>query len=146
MFQEKVNHPLFALTLRLLLKHSVPELTVSDLASNYDRYQVIDARNAAEYKVSHLAEARHWLGIEDLAKIRKDRPVLVYCSIGLRSEKTAQALQEQGYKAYNLYGGIFEWVNREQRVYNEQGPTEAIHGYNALWSVLLRRGTVVFKP
>lgn len=45
---------------------------------------------------------------------------------------------EAGYiQVYNLYGGIFEWVNEGHPVFNDQGETDKIHAYNKLWGMWL---------
>ena len=39
--------------------------------------------------------------------------IIVYCSIGVRSEDIGEKLKELGYtKILNLYGGIFDWKNK----------------------------------
>ena len=49
----------------------------------------------------------------------KSDTIVLYCSIGYRSEKIGEKLVEMGYgHVFNLYGGIFEWVNRDLPVYN----------------------------
>lgn len=146
MSQAKVNNTAFDLTLRALLPHQVPELGVAAFAQDFAKYQVIDARSAEEFAVSHLLTAQHWPGEGSPLPLEKDRPVLVYCSIGVRSEKLAKELREQGFEAYNLYGGIFEWVNQEKPVFKQDQRTEQVHGYNRLWSIWLRRGEVVYEP
>jgi predicted sulfurtransferase len=65
--------------------------------------------------------------------------------VGYRSEKIAKRCQAAGFKqVYNLYGGIFEWVNQGNTVVNADGPTEQVHTYDKKWSVWLDRGIRVF--
>ena len=41
--------------------------------------------------------------------------------------------------AANLYGGIFEWVNRKQPLVNQEGhPTEYVHAYSKMWGTWLQ--------
>jgi hypothetical protein len=70
-----------------------------------------------------------------LDTLPKDQPILVYCSIGFRSEKIARKLRKKGFKnVSNLYGSIFEWVNRGYPVVDSVGqPTPKIHTYNKSW-------------
>lgn len=135
--------------LRTLLSHSVPEIGVSQAAAEASQYLFLDAREAREYEVSHIAQAR-WVGYEtfDLARLKdvdKNTPIIVYCSVGYRSEKIAEQLIAAGFtKVWNLYGGIFEWVNAGNPVYNAVGLTEAVHAYDRTWGVWLRRGKKVY--
>jgi predicted sulfurtransferase len=75
----------------------------------------------------------------------KDTPIIVYCSVGYRSEKVAEQIIAAGYtQVSNLYGGIFEWVNEEQPVYDTKGKTQKVHAYNKVWGVWLRKGKKVY--
>ena len=67
--------------------------------------------------------------------IDKNSPVVVYCSVGYRSEKIAEKLSEAGFKdVLNLYGGIFEWDNHGYPLNNDKGECNVIHGYSWTWS------------
>jgi rhodanese-related sulfurtransferase len=47
---------------------------------------------------------------QDLDKLDKKTPIVVYCKIGGRSSKAAQILVDQGFgKVYNLDGGYTAW-------------------------------------
>jgi len=65
----------------------------------------------------------------------------------MRSEKVVEKLEELGYRdVYNLYGGIFEWVNQGYPVVNERNDTTLeVHGFSRIWSVWLDRGKVVYN-
>lgn len=108
---------------------------------------IIDTREKAEYDVSHIPGAI-WVG-DDISKmnvIDKDKKIIVYCSVGYRSGKYAAKLREQGYtQAYNLWGGIFNWVNVGKEVENSKGPTNQIHGFNKKWGKWVSKGVVVYE-
>lgn len=135
----------YQFVLRKLLKHTVPELSVASVAQNLAHYPVfIDAREWNEYAVSHVKGAI-WVGYKDfdfsrLEKVQKNVPIVVYCSVGYRSEKIAEKLIAAGYpQAANLYGGIFEWVNRKQALVDLEGhPTDKVHAYNKMWGTWLQ--------
>lgn len=133
--------------LSLLLDGNVPTTDVTAL-SKASSPVLLDARAKKEYDISHLSSAR-WVGYDEfdltsVSDIPKDASIVVYCSVGYRSEKVTQQLRDAGWKnVRNLYGGIFEWVNAGHTVVNEKGPTEQIHGYDAVWSVWLKRGEIV---
>ena len=136
--------------LDLMLSHSVEEVGVSKIPK--DKSIVwLDARERNEFEVSKIEEAV-WVGYDDfdltrVSNISKDEEVIVYCSIGYRSEKTAERLKQEGYKnVKNLYGGIFSWVNHDKKVYDSTGlETKKVHAYSRLWGVWLEKGEKVYK-
>jgi len=109
----------------------------------------LDARETAEYEVSHIKGAKH-IGYDDFSKlnlegISKTAELVVYCSVGYRSEKIAEKLQDLGYtNVSNLYGGIFAWKNEGYDVINALGPTNKVHAYNEDWGKWLVSGEKVF--
>ena len=72
---------------------------------------------------------------------------MVYCSIGIRSEDISEKLKKAGYtNVYNLYGGIFEWKNRNYPVVNpENEVTEKVHAYSKQWGQWLHKGKKVYS-
>jgi len=138
----------FRLMLDVLLTGDVETLSASDL-QGMNTAVCLDAREWEEYTVSHIDGAR-WIGYEDfqpqrLQGLSPGDTLVIYCSVGYRSEKIARELNKQGYtKVYNLYGGIFGWVNQGYPVMNESGATQDVHAYNRIWSRWLKRGNAKF--
>ena len=133
------------------LKQTVPTISIDSLASHYNDFTILDARTVQEYEVSHLANATH-VGYQSfklkdaIKRISKSKPVVIYCSIGFRSEKIGERLQKKGYTVYNLYGGIFQWKNDGQEVINLDGqPTEKVHCYDAEWGQWLTNGIKIYE-
>ncbi len=134
------------------LKESVPILRVSEIESNAD-YLFLDARETKEFQTSHI-EGAIPIGFDffDVQKIEqsypnKTRPIIVYCSIGVRSELVGEKLRAAGYtNVYNLYGGIFEWKNQSKQVVDSVGvPTEKVHTYSKEWSRWLSNGEKIYE-
>jgi len=146
---QSVESAVFGAMLASLLSHSVPEIGVQE-ARERTACEWLDAREPAEFAVSRIARAHH-VGFEkfDLAAVAGvDRAacVIVYCAVGYRSEKIAEKLRAAGFSdVHNVYGGIFEWVNRGYPVVDADGaPTTAVHAYSRLWGIWLRRGEKVY--
>lgn len=145
----QVKSGAYRLMLKTLLQHSVPEVTVPEAAKKASSTTFLDARESREYDVSHLKGAR-CVGYDrfDLSQLDlpdKNARIVVYCSVGYRSEKIAEKLIAAGYKnVANLYGGIFEWVNQDQPVYNDKGKTKEVHAYDKTWGVWLNKGKKVY--
>ncbi|MFZ2900480.1 MAG: rhodanese-like domain-containing protein [Saprospiraceae bacterium] len=142
-FLPEVKDPAFQKKLTSLLDFSMPVMGVKDLKKALDQkepYLILDAREWEEYTVSHLPGAR-FAGYKDFdsrqwSDVSKDQLIVVYCSVGYRSEKISKKLEKLGYtRVYNLYGSIFEWVNQGFQVVDEKGkPVQAVHTYNEDWS------------
>ena len=130
------------------LSHTAPVVYVKDLAewmTGGKDLLLLDARSYPEYKVSHIRDA-HWIGEnysrKNIQEKNKNKLIVVYCSIGYRSEKVSDKLISKGYKnVFNLWGGIFDWINKGNPVVDPEGnTTELIHPYNEKWGKWLTRG------
>jgi rhodanese-related sulfurtransferase len=148
--QTHVSNKSYDVMLSTLLSHSVEELSVDSVGS-VPEFALLDARERKEFEVSHLQGAT-WVGYDDfdmsrLDGINKDMPLVVYCSVGYRSEKIAEKLKAAGYtNVYNLYGGIFEWVNTEKPVVDMEGQeTKSVHAYSKSWGVWLSKGKKIYN-
>jgi len=129
-----------------VLQKTVPLISSTDLKNNYNDYTILDTRELNEYNTSHLYSAIH-VGFTKF-KIQKttnvipiEKPIVVYCTIGYRSEKIGEKLLKKGYTVYNLYGGIFEWKNNDNSVVdNSEISTNQVHCFNQEWSKWLIKG------
>jgi len=135
----KTESTAFNALLELMLSDSVPVISVAALSSAKDSVTILDTRDSKEYSVSRIPGAIHVgfdaFEIDKISHLPKDTPVVVYCSVGYRSEKIGEKLTDAGFEEVsNLYGGIFEWVNQNQTVVDDDGPTQRIHPYSILWS------------
>lgn len=139
-FDEELSH---------LLSFSVPVMGVAELQERKEEMVVLDAREREEFEVSHIPGAR-FIGYnkfnpKQLKDIPKDSPIVLYCSVGYRSEKIGERLQKMGYtNVHNLYGSIFEWANQDFPLEDKEGQaTKKIHTYNRNWSQWVEDGTLI---
>ncbi|ARV16426.1 rhodanese-like domain-containing protein [Polaribacter sp. SA4-12] len=132
-------------------KNNVPYISVDSLAST--KAILLDAREEKEFKVSHLEDAilvgfDHFEIAQTIAKLPTDKnaKIVVYCSLGIRSEIVADKLIKEGYtNVFNLYGGIFEWKNKDHQVIDTLGSnTEKVHTFNKDWSKWLKKGKKIY--
>lgn len=137
-------------TLKTLNKESVPYISAEELSA--ETVILLDTRKIEEYNVSHLQNAV-WVGHTEfdentiLTKFpNKQDSIVVYCSIGVRSENIGERLMALGYQnVQNLYGGIFEWKNKDKTVYNlKNEETDSVHTFNKHWGKLLHKGEKVY--
>lgn len=108
-------------------------------ARSLDNPVFLDARETEEYAISHLPGARR-IGYDDpnfsiLDEVDRSRPLVVYCTVGYRSERMANKLRDRGFsRVYNLYGSIYAWSLAGFPLEDKQGqPTEVVHTYNRKW-------------
>jgi rhodanese-related sulfurtransferase len=130
-----------------------PFISAKSLCKVQTTSVVLDAREKQEYQVSRIENALH-IGYKnfDLNELRdlisdKNTTLIVYCSVGVRSGKIAEKLIANGYTSvYNLYGGIFDWVNKGYPVYDDnKKTTEKVHVFSKKWSVYLSKGKKVYE-
>ncbi len=112
----------------------------------------LDAREKNEFDVSHL-EKSIYVGFNDFnskkftdLKIDKNATIIVYCSLGVRSEKIAKKIKKLGYSSiFNLYGGIFLWKNEGFKVVDSnEKETENVHAFSKTWGVYLEKGNKIY--
>lgn len=131
----------------------VPYITVEELAMPKTDVILLDSREPKEYEVSHLKDAEcvgyDNFNIDSIQKKypNKNEKIVVYCSLGIRSETIGELLKKAGYtNVYNLYGGIFEWKNKDFKVLDsEEKETEKVHTFNKDWSKWLKKGEKVYE-
>ncbi|MBC2844380.1 rhodanese-like domain-containing protein [Winogradskyella flava] len=140
---------------KLLKKHnteSIPYISVQELAMPDSEAIILDSREIKEYEVSHIKNAIQVgydnFSIETVEEqiTDKSKTIVVYCSVGIRSEDVGEKLKEAGYtNVYNLFGGIFEWKNNDFTVYdNANEPTENVHTFSKEWSKWLLKGIKIY--
>ena len=109
--------------------------TFNQLTSDPDTV-VVDMRNHHEYEVGHFEGAieipsdtfRDQLPeAVKLLQDRKEKPVIMYCTGGIRCEKASAYLLHRGFqKVYHLEGGIIHYANTVK----EKGLENKFHGKN----------------
>lgn len=112
---------------------------------------LIDVRDDAEFKVSHLPGALHMRPDIPIAEAKAQlqplvagREVVFYCASGMRSSVLATEVQDELIKSgatavHNLQGGIFGWHNANGALVDAQGATDVIHPVSDKWGTLLVR-------
>jgi rhodanese-related sulfurtransferase len=142
----QIKNPAFEKMLDSLYHKHVLPISINDF-KKLDRQNVylLDTREAREFAISHLKNARHvgyfWFDMRRVYDIPYESNIVVYCSIGNRADDIGDKLMNAGYQhVYNLYGGIFEWVNQGNPVYKVNGvQTSEVHYYGNKWAKWLER-------
>jgi rhodanese-related sulfurtransferase len=134
-------------------KQSIPYIYPEMLADIQKDSSIVllDTRERKEYQVSHIKGALYAgyenFNLQKVSKVikNKEAQIIVYCSIGVRSEDTAEILQMAGYtNIQNLHGGIFDWKNNNLPLVNaKQKQTDSVHVYSKKWGKWLTKGIKV---
>ena len=147
---QRTNSKAFGMMIDALISESVPVITCTELKQMPQAIR-LDARERKEFDVSHLPGAR-WIGYDNfdlkrVADLPKTAPLVIYCSVGVRSEKVGEKLKAAGYtNVQNLYGSLFEWVNQGNPVVDSTGrPTQRVHAYSRTWGIWLKRGEKIYE-
>jgi len=85
------------------------------LLENPDAFYLLDVREPFEYRIAALENSvlipMNQMP-ERFQELPKDKPIVVICHHGMRSENVAYYLDEQGFtQIFNLTGGIHAWAN-----------------------------------
>lgn len=77
---------------------------------------ILDVRTAKEYAEGHLADAQNIDFLDTKAfkkgikKLDKSHTYYVYCRSGRRSHGACLTMQKQGFKVFDMEGGILNWT------------------------------------
>lgn len=95
------------------------EKSVTELKAMLDAkedFQLIDVREPHEFEICNLKGELIPMGeiADNVAKISKDKPVVIHCRSGARSGNVCNYLEQNfGYtNLYNLKGGILAWADQ----------------------------------
>jgi rhodanese-related sulfurtransferase len=115
-----------------------------------EKMYILDTREDSEIKVSTIKGAINVgydkFDIKSTNSFDKNTTIIVYCTIGARSEQIGEKLKKDGFtNVYNLYGGLVYWKNQGYTVVDSNGkPTKNIHVYSKEWGKWLRKGIAVY--
>lgn len=76
---------------------------------------ILDVRTPGEYQEEHLAGAQHldFLNTkafdEGIKQLDKSHTYYVYCRSGRRSHNACLKMKKQGFKVFDMEGGILNW-------------------------------------
>mmetsp|Transcript_3406 Transcript_3406/g.4988 ORF Transcript_3406/g.4988 Transcript_3406/m.4988 type:complete len:129 (-) Transcript_3406:111-497(-) len=87
-----------------------------------ENVQLVDVRTSEEHNKGHIANSQNIdfnspTFEDDIAKLDKEKPVILYCQKGGRSAKCAIKMLEAGFKKiYDLKGGFSEWQHTDLEI------------------------------
>ncbi|OBI47946.1 sulfurtransferase [Mycobacterium kyorinense] len=104
----------------------VAEVDVAMLPAEFgaDAAVLLDVRDDDEWQRGHAADAHHIPMGEVPARLGEIDPgaeLYVICHAGGRSMRVAQYLQQIGYRAVNVSGGMLAWAGAGRAVITDDG-------------------------
>ena len=116
----------------------VEGITVSELQQLQQQDQeliLVDVRSPEERAVSIISGAITTEEFERDLQRYQDSTVIAYCTIGYRSGKYAQKMQQQGITVLNLEGSLLAWSHIQGRLINTLGMTNKVHVFGRQWQL-----------
>lgn len=95
---------------------TLPQVSVQQLASQQDQFQILDVRSDSEFQSGRIQGARHRFvaemraGVDGTLDLDPDKPVAVYCGSGYRASIAASLMKRDGFKKVsNVPGSMQAW-------------------------------------
>jgi rhodanese-related sulfurtransferase len=108
----------------------IQQVDATDAHEGSEHVVLLDVRNANEWEAGHAPGAQ-WVPLPELEgarfKLPINRRIVCVCRSGARSDRAAAELQNMGFDAVNMAGGMKDWVARGLPVVKDDGsPGEVI--------------------
>jgi rhodanese-related sulfurtransferase len=119
----------------------VESITVEQLQQfqrQHKKIILVDVRSSKEREVSIIPGSISVNQFEQNFAKYRDSTIVAYCTIGYRSGKYAQKLQQQGLKIFNLEGSLLAWSYIDGKLINETGETKKIHIFGHHWNLVAK--------
>ena len=107
-----------------MLPGDIPTVTVADVPNEA---VLLDVREADEWTAGHIEGARHvpMFQVPQHVSLSEDFagdvPIVVVCKMGGRSAQVTAWLNQHGYDAVNLDGGMLAWTSAGRPMVSEDG-------------------------
>lgn len=121
----------------------VQDITAAELKALMDEDKtpiIVDVREPKEQAVSMIPGAKtqeEFEAFRRTARLGKDTLIVTHCTIGYRSGKYAEQLQEEGFEGVrNLKGSLLAWTHVGGALVDSKGnPTKKLHTYGKQWEL-----------
>ena len=108
---------------------NVDNLPSADVSEIPEDAKILDVREDYEWEEGHIAGAQH-LPLDQVparyGEVPLDEDVYVICRSGGRSLRATAYLNQYGFDAYNVVGGMGAWQDAEKPMVSENGQTPQV--------------------
>ncbi|MEM8673816.1 MAG: rhodanese-like domain-containing protein [Cyanobacteria bacterium P01_G01_bin.67] len=96
---------------------------------------LVDVRSPEERAVSFIPGAISTEEFERNLAQYQQATIVAYCTIGYRSGKYAQKMQQRGIDILNLEGSLLAWSHVQGKLVDAQGATNQVHIFGRQWQL-----------
>lgn len=103
-----------------------------------NRLIVVDARDKFQYEVSHIERSIPLESLHQIYPHLEGKEVVIYSTIGTRATKAILTLQKThpNTEFKNLYGGILDWLQCGQKIYQVDKESHEVRFVNDAWNII----------
>jgi rhodanese-related sulfurtransferase len=113
----------------------IPIIEVHELAHSVP-FILVDVRSLKEMKTSMINGAISLQEFETNKESYKNKLIIPYCTIGMRSGKYTEKLNKEGLNAKNLKGGVLSYAHAGFNFSQDGKETKNVHVYSEAWNLL----------
>jgi rhodanese-related sulfurtransferase len=113
----------------------IPNIEVKQLGSSIP-YILVDVREQKEIEISIIPGAITKQEFELKKETYKNKMIIPYCTIGLRSTIYTEKLLKEGFNAKNLKGGILSFAHAGFQFLKDGKETKEVHVFGEAWDLL----------
>ncbi len=95
----------------MFLFKKVPSISTTELEEKLKQsIELIDVRSEMEFSQGHIPKAKN-IPLDRIKsyKSKSQQAIYLICHSGARSKQAAKYLNDQGFEAYNIEGGMMRW-------------------------------------
>jgi rhodanese-related sulfurtransferase len=99
----------------------VSEIDVTEVP---DGAHIVDIREPQEWAAGHIDGSQHIpmsKFLQRMDEIPADRDLVIVCTVGARSARVTAFLNQRGFQAVNLGGGLQSWVAAGGEIVSDTG-------------------------
>jgi rhodanese-related sulfurtransferase len=103
------------------------EIDVADMPADA---HVLDVREPEEWVAGHIDGSQHLpmsQFLQRLHEVPADRDLVVVCAVGQRSARVTAFLNQRGFRASNLGGGLHAWAAAGRPLVSDTGETPYVY-------------------
>lgn len=98
----------------MFLFKKVPSISIQQLEEKLKQpIELIDVRSEMEFSQGHIPKAKN-IPLDKIASYQPKTKKSIYliCHLGARSKQAAKFLNDKGFDAYNIDGGMMRWTKQ----------------------------------
>ena len=124
---------------------NTPLIEVKDLLLLEKDILLVDVREKKEIDVSVIPGSMTQAQFEKNKDQYRNKTIVPYCTIGLRSTLYTNKLINEGFKAKNLKGGVLSFAHAGRKFIKDGKETTRVHVYSEAWNLVPKPYQGIFE-